>query len=169
MTMRISAEGIQLIKDFEGLRLEAYIDVAGVATIGYGHTASVRRSDAVHKPRKRITEQEAEDLLRMDLEWAEACVRKHVRKPLKQNHYDALVSFTYNLGCTALRKSSVLKHVHRGDDFKASESFMLWVKAWSPKQQRLVTLNGLVRRRKAERILFERFPLPPVSDLPENS
>src|SRR5690625_142505 len=89
--MRLTEEAIDLIKRWEGLRLAAYQDQAGVWTIGYGHTSGVRRGDT-------CTEAQAEAWLRVDLEEAEAAVRRLVSVPLGEHQYGTLVSFTYNLG-----------------------------------------------------------------------
>jgi len=90
--MRISQKGIDLIKKFEGIRLTAYVCPAGVLTIGYGHTGP----DV--QPGMRITEEEAERLLWADTESAQQTVSSFVSVKLNQNEYDALVSFTFNVG-----------------------------------------------------------------------
>jgi lysozyme len=140
--MRTSQAGIDLIKRFEGLRLHAYICAAGVLTIGYGHTKSVRRG-------QQITEQQAEDLLREDLRHFEEAVERLVTVHLEQHEFDALVSFTFNVGEGALAKSTLLRKLNAGDKQDAAHEFGKWVKAGK------VTLSGLVRRRKAEQALFE--------------
>lgn len=139
--LHISQAGIDLIKHFEGLRLEAYKDPIGVWTIGYGHTATAQ-------PGQQITEADAEALLRNDLAWAEDAVRRHVTVPLTQGQYDALVSFTYNLGESALAKSTLLRKLNAGDSTGAAAEFGRWVHADGRK------LAGLVRRRAAEQNRF---------------
>lgn len=91
MEYTTSKEGMELIKSFEGCRLKAYQDVAGIWTIGYGHTGNVR-------PGMSITQEQAETFLRADLKKFEQCINRCVAVPLTQNMFDALVSFTYNVG-----------------------------------------------------------------------
>lgn len=140
--MKTSQRGIDLIKSFEGLRLSAYKDVVGVVTIGYGTTSGVKMGDT-------ITKERAEELLREDVKRFEGYVDRLVKVPLTQGMFDALVSFTYNLGPGALEKSTLLDQLNRGDYDGAAEQFGRWVKAGGK------TLAGLVRRRAAERALFE--------------
>jgi GH24 family phage-related lysozyme (muramidase) len=128
---------LSLIKEFEGLRLEAYLCPAKVWTIGYGHTKTA-------KPGMRITEGGAEALLRHDLEWVESTINKHVKVPLTQNQYDALASFIYNVGAGAFRKSTLLRLLNQGDYDGAAGQFQRWNKAGGQ------VLKGLTRRRKAE-------------------
>lgn len=140
---RTSDAGISLIKRFEGLRLEAYLDAVGVWTIGYGHTGpDVFRG-------RTITEEEADALLRKDLGSAENCVRAAVSVPISQGEFDALVSFVFNLGCGALRRSTLLRLLNGGDHDGAALEFAKWNKADGK------VLAGLTRRRAAEAELFE--------------
>ena len=137
----LSAQGLDLIKDFEGLRLAAYQDSAGVWTIGYGHTGGVQPGD-------RITQAEAEKLLEQDTAWAQQAVRDLVNVPLTQGQFDALTSFTFNLGAGALESSTLLKKLNAGDYAGAQAEFGKWVHAGGE------VLPGLVRRRAAEAELF---------------
>lgn len=139
--MDISQKGIDLIKSFEGLRLEAYYDAVGVLTIGYGHTKGVVEGQV-------ITEEEAEELLRNDLEIYEDAVINATVVDLTQGEFDALVSFTYNLGAGNLRRSTLLKLLNEDDKEGAANEFLKWNKAGGR------VLNGLVRRRQAERDMF---------------
>jgi lysozyme len=132
-----SVHDLSLIKEFEGLRLEAYLCPAKVWTIGYGHTKTA-------KPGMKITEGGAEALLRHDLEWVESTINKHVKVPLTQNQYDALASFIYNVGAGAFRKSTLLRLLNQGDYDGAAGQFQRWNKAGGK------VLKGLTRRRKAE-------------------
>jgi lysozyme len=137
-----SDAGFAMTKAFEGLRLTAYQDVAGVWTIGYGHTgADVRAGDT-------ITEAEAESLLRADLERAVRCVNREVTEAISQSQFDALVDFCFNAGRGSLMKSTLLQKVNLGDFEGAAAQFGLWVHAGGE------TVAGLVRRRKAEAELF---------------
>ncbi len=137
----LSQNGLDLIKGFEGLRLSAYQDSAGVWTIGYGHTGNV-------KPGDRITQAQAEELLQKDTAWAQQAVRDQVKVPLSQGQFDALTSFTFNLGAGALEKSTLLKKLNAGDYAGAQAEFGKWVHAGGQ------VLQGLVRRRAAEADLF---------------
>jgi len=137
----ISQRGIDLIKKFEGCKLNEYKDSVGVYTIGYGHTKGVY-------PGMRITEKEAEDLLKSDLIFFEDCIKKLVKVELTQNEFDALVSWTYNLGCGSLRKSTMLKYLNEDKKQSVTSEMVKWNKAGS------VVLKGLILRRKAEAELF---------------
>ena len=142
--MRVSQKGIDLIKKFEGIRLKSYICPAGVLTIGYGHTGS----DVY--PNQQITEEEAEKLLWKDTESAQQTVSSFVQANINQNEYDALVSFTFNVGPTAFVNSTLLKLLNNGTDRKiVASEFGRWVKAGGDE-----AVPGLVRRREAEKALF---------------
>lgn len=142
--MRVSQKGIDLIKKFEGIRLTAYVCPAGVLTIGYGHTGS----DV--KPGMRITEEEAEKLLWKDTESAQQTVSSFVTAKLNQNEYDALVSFTFNVGPTAFVNSTLLRLLNHGAERKVvAAEFGRWVKAGGDE-----AIPGLVRRRDEEKKLF---------------
>lgn len=135
--MKISKQGLELIKSFEGCRLKAYQDIANVWTIGYGHTGNVKSSDI-------ITQKQADELLLKDLERFEKHVNIYVPiYDFNQNQYDALVSFAFNIGnireLTANGKNSV-------SDIKKLIPQYCHVKG--------VKVNGLVRRRNAELKLF---------------
>lgn len=141
--MRTSDEGIALIAQFEGFRSKAYVCAGGKWTIGYGHTKGVKEGDV-------ITEAEGLRLLREDVANAEAAVRKWVHAPLKQNQFDALVSFVFNVGAGNFAASSLLREVNcDANDFAdIRPRFMAWVYAKKRK------LEGLVRRRKAEADMY---------------
>jgi lysozyme len=143
--MRVSANGVLLIKQFEGLELEAYQDIAGIWTIGYGHTESAQ-------PGMRISEREAEELLKKDLRPREDAVTRLVSVSLNQNEFDALVSFVYNVGVGAFQGSTARKRLNRGDRVGAAEALTWWNKATVGGVLRVVT--GLTRRRSAEAALF---------------
>jgi len=143
--MRPSSAAYELIKEYEGLRLHAYQDSAGVWTIGWGHTGDVKRGQS-------ITIHQAEALLALDIGIAAAAVNRHVEAPLSQNMFDALVSFTFNLGERRLAESTLLKKLNLRDYAAAAAEFGKWVKATIKGKK--VTLPGLVRRRAAERAMF---------------
>lgn len=141
--MNISERGLELIKEFEGCRLEAYQDSVGIWTVGYGHTGSLVVSGLT------ITQAEADELLRHDLLVAENCIKTIVAVPLTQVEFDALCSFTFNLGCTALRNSTLLRKLNGSDYDGAAAEFKKWDHAGGKQ------LAGLTKRRAAEADLFE--------------
>lgn len=139
--MKTSIEGVELIKRFESFRAKAYKCPAGVWTYGFGHTKGVKEGDM-------ITESEAQKLLIEELKEYEQAVLKLVKVELNQYQFDALVSFVYNLGESNLKKSTLLKELNKNNYIGASEQFTAWVFAGGKK------LNGLVKRREAEKELF---------------
>ena len=143
--MQISKVGLDLIKQFEGLYLNSYRCPAGIPTIGYGHTAGVAMGQT-------ITQQQADDYLRRDVRQFERAVSRQVTVPLTQGQFDALVSFAFNLGEGALAQSTLLRLLNAGDYAGAAAQFDRWNKAAGR------VLPGLVRRRAAERALFEAHP-----------
>ena len=158
--MQISETGIELLKRFEGLSLEAYQDVAGIWTIGYGHTGP----DV--EPGMRITEAEADALLRQDLRFAEDAVTRLVSVPLNSNEFDALVSFVFNVGAEAFRGSTPRRRLNRGDRIGAADALTWWNKATIA--GRLQEVLGLTRRRASERALFLTPSEPFRAAEPEN-
>lgn len=158
--MKISERGVELIKQFEGRELEAYQDIAGVWTIGYGHTGP----DV--KPGMRISESEAEALLKKDLKPREDAVAKLASVPLNQNEFDALVSFIYNVGAGAFQNSTARKRLNRGDRLGAADALTWWNKATVGGVLREVL--GLTRRRAAEKALFLTPVNPPIVREPKN-
>lgn len=141
----ISADGIALIKHFEGWFPKAYLCPAKVWTIGYGHTGLKHKDGTVYSGRT-ITLEEGERLLRHDMDFFEERVSRLVTVPLNDDEYAALVSFDFNTG--ALHKSTLLKKLNAGDRKGAAEEFAKWNKANGR------VLAGLTRRRKSERLLF---------------
>lgn len=152
--MKVSEAGIDLIKRFEGLELAAYQDIAGIWTIGYGHTGP----DV--KPGMKISESEAEDLLKKDLKPREHAIESLVKVPLNQNEFDALVSFVYNVGENAFKNSTARARLNRGDYAGAAEALTWWNKATINGVLQPVT--GLTRRRAAESALFLTPTNPPI-------
>jgi len=140
--MNISNEGISLIKKFEGCELEAYKCAAGVWTIGYGHTKNVREGMTISK-------EQADNMLLNELDVYCLHVEKAVKVDLKQCEFDALVSWTYNLGPTNLNNSTMLKVLNDKDFNEVPHQLKRWNKADGK------VLQGLVRRREAEALLFE--------------
>ncbi|CAI2081348.1 lysozyme [Serratia ficaria] len=144
--MQISDKGISLIKEFEGCRLKAYQDSVGVWTIGYGWTQPV---DGRKIGPGMVSDQAtAERLLKCGLVQYEQGVNQLVKVIITQGQFDALVSFAYNLGLRSLSTSTLLRKLNAGDKQGAADEFGKWVNAGG------VRLNGLVKRRAAERELF---------------
>ena len=141
--MNISQQGVDFIKLHEGCRLTAYEDTGGVWTIGYGTTGrDIQRG-------RSITDQQAENLLRRDLESAERCVNNSVRVDMSQSMFDALVSFVYNVGCGAFGKSTLLRKLNSGyDDDEVAKEFLRWI------YDNGKIIAGLRTRRKDEQELF---------------
>jgi len=137
-----SEKGFALTKSFEGLRLEAYRDCAGVWTVGYGHTGPGVVEDMT------VNDAEAEVLLLADLEDAVACVNRKVIVAISQSQFDAMVDFCFNAGRGNFLQSTLLRKVNTGDFDGAAAQFGLWVHAGGE------VVAGLVRRRKAEAELF---------------
>lgn len=140
--LRLNEAGLSLIKQFEGLKLEAYQDVVGIWTIGYGHTGPDVAKGMV------ITTADAEILLAKDIEKFEIGVRKLVSNACTSNQFSALVCFSFNVGLGALGKSTLLKKLVAGDISGAADEFLKWNKAGGKE------VAGLTRRRVAERQLF---------------
>lgn len=139
---QIGKAGLDLVKSFEGLKLRAYLCPAKVWTIGYGSTGP-------HvTPGKVITEAQANDLLQDDLDRFEKAVTRLVTVPLTQHQYDALVSFAFNVGISALERSTLLKRVNAKLFDQAKAEFAKWNRAGGR------PLAGLTRRRAAEAALF---------------
>ena len=140
--MFISDEGMMLIKKFEGCELEAYQDAVGVWTIGYGHIKDVKEGD-------KWTQEKAEYMLEEELKEYCGYVEEVVRVPLNQCQFDALVSWTYNLGPTNLNSSTMIKVLNAGNYEEVPHQIKRWNKAGGK------VLAGLTRRREAEALLFE--------------
>jgi len=139
--MKISQEGIALIKKFEGCELKSYKCAADVWTIGYGHTKFVEEH-------QEITQEEADSILLTDLEVYEDAVKKAVTVPLHQHQFDALVSWTFNLGGANLNASTMIKVLNKGEYEEVPAQIKRWNKAGGK------VLQGLIRRREAEALLF---------------
>lgn len=140
--MRTSGAGIALIKRFEGFARLPYRCPAGVPTIGYGHVMHAGSP-------QHVDEALAGQLLQGDLLAAESAIGRLIVRPLKQWQFDALASFTYNLGAGALQRSTLRRVLNRYADEEAAGQFLRWVHAGGRR------LPGLVRRRMAEARIFQ--------------
>jgi len=144
--MKTNRAGIELIKEFEGLRLTAYKCPAGVWTIGYGHTTSA--GPPAVKSGMKITGEQASEILVTDLVTYEAAVMKALTRSPTENQFSAMVSLCYNIGAGAFTSSTVVKRFNSGDAEGAAAAFRMWKKGGGK------VLPGLVRRREAEIALF---------------
>src|SRR5678815_955841 len=151
MTVKLSAKGKALIQAFESCRLTAYRDTGGVWTIGWGHTGPDVREGSV------ITQDRADRLFAEDVAEFERDVSELVKVPVTQNQFDALVSFAYNVGsdidddtlAEGLGDSTLLRKLNAGDYAGAAAEFPKWC------HDNGKIVGGLLRRRNAERKLFE--------------
>lgn len=145
---------VEFITSFEGFSAKPYLDIAGIPTIGYGATyyengVKVTMKDA------HITKERAMELKAFHLQIAEAGVKKWVTTKINQNQFDALVSFTYNLGVGALQDSTLLKKVNANPNDKSiATEFRKWINARNPKTGKLEKSNGLIRRRNEESTFY---------------
>lgn len=142
---KTSEEGARFIAAWEGLVLNVYDDVAGVKTIGYGH--ALKKGESFPNG---ITEAQALEILQADLRIAEDSVSRLVKVDLTQEQFDALVSFTFNVGTGAFAKSTLLRVLNSGDKLGAADQMLRWTKAGGKQNA------GLLNRRKAERERFTR-------------
>ena len=139
--MKISQEGLSLIKKFEGCELEAYKCAANVWTIGYGSTKGVKKGDT-------ISQEEADKLLLHEMEEYEGYINDMVNVDLKQNQFDAMVAWVFNIGPANLKASTLLKVLNAKDYEGVPAQIKRWNKAGGK------VLQGLIRRREAESLLF---------------
>ena len=139
--LRMGDLGLDLIRHFEGFESEAYQDSVGVWTIGYGHTSNVRSGMVV-------TDGEAAQLLRGDVRDSAVAVQRRVEVPMLQQEFDALVSWTFNLGQGNLKASTLLKELNAGEHGKVPNEMRRWTRAGGE------ILDGLVRRRNSEANLW---------------
>jgi len=140
--MNISKEGLELIKKFEGYSAVPYKDIAGFATIGFGH--KIVQGEVFGT----IGSMEATALLKKDVQWAVTAINSAVEVALSQNQFDALVSFTYNVGAHAFATSTLLRKLNEQLYGEASNEFLKWCNAGGKRSE------GLFRRRQNEREYF---------------
>lgn len=150
--MRISERGLDFLKQCEGLRLEVYLDAAGLPTIGYGHLLTKPELTSgkifiVGEPvryNEGLTEKQASDLFRQEVREYEDCVTLEVLQSLEQHQFDALVSFAYNVGCSAFENSTLLKRVNEARLSEVPAQLRRWVHCGAK------VVQGLVNRREKE-------------------
>lgn len=143
--LAISGAGVAFIAQHEGTRYEAYLDSAGIPTICTGHIKGVKLGQVA-------TEAECEHYLREDLAEAEAAVKACTHRPITQEQYDVLVSFTFNVGGGAFCNSTLARKLNRDDCRNAANEFLKWDKVTAHKKKRVV--KGLSNRREDEREVF---------------
>jgi lysozyme len=148
MTFKTSDNGRKFIEQWEGLYLTTYNDGTGTLTIGYGHTSAAGLPRVY--PGMTITQEQADAILASDLASVETDVNQHVTGTIDQNQFDALVSFDFNTG--ALDRSNVLAAVNAGNFSAVPVCLNMWCHATVNGQ--LVVMQGLLRRRQAEGVLF---------------
>ena len=142
--MRTSKAGLEFITQHEGCVLTVYDDVAGYPTIGVGH--QIRDGEDFSGG---ITREQAIELLSDDVKDAEDCVKAKVTVELSQEQFDALVSFVFNIGPTAFRKSTLLRLLNEGRPEEVPAQLKRWNKAGGS------VIQGLINRREAESGLWE--------------
>ena len=142
--MKISPAGLSLIEQFEGFSAVPYRCPAGWWTIGYGHVIRAGERETL----RVVDERTAREILAADVVVAEGAIAKFIRSPLTQHQFDALVSFTFNLGAAALQRSTLRRVINRGEHEAVPRELMRWVWAGGRK------LPGLARRRAAEGRLY---------------
>jgi lysozyme len=147
MTRKVNAETVRLIKQWEGFRAEAYLCTGNKWTIGYGHTATAM---GYRDRGERITQDQAEILLTQDLAWAEAAIAGLVKVPLTDNQFGALVSWVFNIGETAARRSTLVRKLNAGDYDAVPAELVKWNRSSGQ------VTAGLVNRRAAEAGLWAR-------------
>ena len=140
--MKTSEEGLELIKSFEGCETTAYQDSVGVWTIGYGHTKGVEEGQT-------CSIEDAETMLSKEMDEYEGYINNMVKVELEQCEFDALVAWVYNLGPTNLAESTMLKVLNDGQFDRVPDEMRRWNRAGGQ------VLQGLVRRREAEALLFQ--------------
>lgn len=140
--MKASYRLFNLLTDEEDFIAHPYLDAVKIWTIGWGHVILQNENFTT------ITKEQGQELLKRDVSFAEDCINEYVTAPLTQNQFDALVSFIFNIGCTAFKDSTLLKLLNDNDYDGASKQFLRWNKA------RGNIITGLTNRRKREMELF---------------
>ena len=145
--MKLSAEGINLIKRFEGVRNRPYRCSAGLWTVGVGHLIGDGKS-LPESWNRTFTEEEINALLVRDLSRFERGVGMYIKVPLRQHEYDALCSFAFNLGLGTLQRSTLRQKINRNDKEGAAKEILKYCRAGGK------IIKGLQRRREAEYQMF---------------
>lgn len=146
--MKLDRDGKEFIKSFESLSLTPYTDIHGKWTIGWGHTLGITSGSPP------ISRMQADCLFDEDVEDAEEPVNKFVMLEIKQNEFNALVSFAFNEGYGKFKNSTLLRKLNMGDRAGAAKEFLRWVYYEDPKTKVMKVSKGLTARREAEQKLF---------------
>ena len=157
----INRAGIDLIKSWEGCKLNAYKDVAGVWTVGYGLTS--RAGFIEVGPDTKLTQEEAEWYLEQVVDRFARDIRSAITRPINDNQFAAFVSLAYNIGVSAFKRSSALRHFNNGDLDKVPDAMRLWKKAGGE------VVQGLINRREAEVQLFMTPDARPAPAMPSKN
>lgn len=152
MSLSFSDAGIEHLKKWEGVELQAYQDTGDVWTIGVGHTSGVTEG-------MTITEDQADSLLREDIGWAKSVVNRYVKVPITQSQYDTLVSFAFNVGEDQFRTSTLLRKLNAGDYDAVPRQLLRWV------YDNGEYIQGLKNRRIAEAAMWNETPV----EMPETA
>jgi lysozyme len=143
--MKVSSDGLSLIQQFEGFSPTPYRCPANLSTIGYGHVVLPHEMATLTS----VSESQAQQLLAQDVVFAERAVMKLIARPLRQSQFDALVSFTFNLGSGTLQRSTLRRVINRGEESAVAEQWLRFI--WGGGRK----LPGLMRRRRAELALYQ--------------
>lgn len=141
----ITDNGLKFIKRFEGFSPIIYLDSAGLKTIGYGHLIHPHEKSFF---KNGISELDAESLLKQDVQLAENAVARLIKVPLTNHQFDALVSFTFNVGSGALQRSTLRHKINRGEHEEVPLELLKWIYAGNRK------IPGLIKRRILEGELY---------------
>jgi lysozyme len=152
MTMTISEEGIEVLKEREGCKLTAYYDSVGVLTVGVGHTSAAGPPEVT--PGMTITEEEAEEILDRDLDQYEDAVNDAVTEPMTQCQFDAYVSLCFNIGTGGFKGSTTVREFNEGNVEAAAEAFLLWN-----------TPSEIIPRRQGEYVQFLGGYVPRIKEV----
>lgn len=150
--MTYNQDGIDLIKHFEACRLTAYQDAVGIWTIGYGMTGVLSDGRKIEAGLV-IDQAEADKGLVIRLDRFSEPLDKVLTRDVTQNQFNALLSLCYNIGISALERSTLMHYVQEGQRVPAAEEFLRWDKART-EGGAMIVIPGLLVRRKAERELF---------------
>lgn len=156
--MQLSAEGVTLLRELEGIERELYYDSASLPTIGCGHlltrdemsSGKIQCGDQVIRWKDGpLSDEEITALLEDDVSWAEAAVEVAVRVPLSEQQFDCLVLWTFNIGANAMRNSTLVKKLNQGLYTEVPHELERWCRAGGQ------VIEGLRRRRAREIALWE--------------
>jgi GH24 family phage-related lysozyme (muramidase) len=164
--MNTSGRGLALIRKWEGLYLKAYKDIAGIWTIGYGSVNNKQLGISVSSG-KTITKEQAAELMAIEVRDKDKTISKLVKVPLTQYQFDTLSSFTYNVGTSALKNSTLLRLLNRSDYTSVPNQLMRWSYAYDEKNEVRRQIQGLKNRRNDEVLMWLGKAVPALPPLAE--